>query len=364
MKCRISICLIVVALVLPVTGQAARETVPGADVMRVHLARRPELDVMTWKDPVRGKAVQVRVLDVNEKFVRVQKTAAAGMLERNIPLSDLAGLTFVLTPLEERMIREPSAEAVAGLRVMWTARKAALGMQGAQVGEVGLALAKGLRDSRVPAAFDEAGVLLDDLLRKEVEELRKQAVREELQTLAMTRALVVGPPEETDRVAWKVTEAGEPAEAMLMATAWLADRHFADLKRVEEDHPRWEEDDEIRPLRMRLYHLSLDFALYPGLFHGGMREEAANGLKKAWQVHRYTGNTQLALHVLEDLATLYPDSQAAKETAGELARAKTRAASVPEEKAALEAEEAADEEDAQGLPKIPPPPKRYNLFDD
>ncbi len=359
------------ALIQPVAAQAVPEVVPTAEQMRVYLTKRPEQDAIHWKDPARGGALQVRILEVNDKGVLLHKTLASGLVSRTVPHSELAGVSFQFAPVEQRLVRNPVAAAAPALRVLWKARSATLGMESSNVGDIGIALAKALRMSSDPAAIEEAASVLDLILGKESAEHRKSAVKVELRTLEMARALVVGPPEETDKMAWKVTESDDNPEAMLMATAWLADRHFADLKKLEEEHPRWEDDDEVKPLRARLYNLSLDFALYPSLFHGSCADEASIGLKKAWGVHQYTQSPQLALHVLEDLAALYPDTQAARETADELARIKAREAAgrldeeeMPEEGAASEETVVDADDEESGLPKIPPPPKRYNLFDD
>jgi hypothetical protein len=346
------------------------ETIPSADQMRVFLTKRPEQDAIHWKDPARGGSLQVRIMEVNDKGVSVHKTLPSGLVVRTVPLAELTGVSFVHSPVEQRLVRDPVAAAVPALRVLWKARLATLGMESSNVGDIGIALAKALRLSKDGAAIEEATILLDLILGKEPAAHRKDVVKMEIQTLEMARALVSGPPGETDKVAWKITEADSNPEAMLLATAWLADRHFADLKRLEEEHPRWDEDDEVRPLRLRLYNLALDFAFYPSLFHGTRATEASIGLKKAWEVYQYTQSPQLALHTLEDLAALYPDSLAAKETAAELARIKAREAAVnpeavkPEEDAAAEETEAGKDEEEPGLPKLPPPPKRYNLFDD
>jgi hypothetical protein len=369
MRFLLSIATLSTALILPGAGQAIPEVVPNSEQMRVYLTKRPEKDEIRWKDPARG-ILQVRIMGVSEKGVDVQKNLPSGLISRIVPLTDLAGVAFSHTPLEQRLVRSPAASAVPALQVLWKARAATLGMEGSNVADIGIALAKALRISHDAAAIEEAAAILDLILGKETADHRKSAVHMELQTLEMARALVVGPPEETDRVAWKITELDGNSEAMLMATAWLADRHFSDLKTLENDHPRWLEDDEVRPLRIRLYNLALDFALYPSLFHGSHVNEASSGLKKAWEVHHFTGSPQLALYVLEDLAALYPDSQAAKDTAEELARIKAREAAgkleheeVPEEGEASTETEAGDDEQAE-LPKTPPPPKRYNLFDD
>ena len=90
------------------------------------------------------------------------------------------------------------------------------------------------------------------------------------------------------------------------------------------------------------------------------------GLQKAWKVYQYTKSPQLALHVLEDLAALYPDSQAAKETAQELARLRVREAAdtLGQDEEPAEETDSDDADDTQALPKRPQVPKRYNLFDD
>jgi hypothetical protein len=370
MRLVISMLLLTTVLMQPGAGQAVPEVIPTAEQMRIFLAKRPETDEIRWKDPARG-VLQVRVLEVGDKGVSLQKTLPSGLVARIVPLADLAGVSFALTPVEQRLMRHPVAAAAPALRVLWKARLGTLGMESSNVADVGIALAKALRMSREAGALEEAASVLDLMLGKEPSDHRKAVVSVELQTLEMARALVAGPPEETDKVAWKMTEVDDNPEAMLMATAWLADRHFADLKRLEEEHPRWDEDDEVRPVRLRLYNLSLDFALYPSLFHGAYSDEASTGLKKAWEVHQFTQSPQLALQVLEDLAALYPESQAARDTAAELARIRAREAAgklaeeeMPEEGEASQETETGEEEEQQGLPKIPPPPKRYNLFDD
>lgn len=361
--------LVTVALIQPGAAEAVREPVPTADEMRVFLTKRPEMDEIRWKDRDRG-SLQVRILRVNETEVDLEKTVQNRVASHKLPLADLAGVSFVFAPLEQRLIRNPSAEAEPALRVVWEARKATLGMETSNVAHVGLALAKALRMRGDAAAFEEAESILDLLRDKEPSSHRLEAARHEMETLQLARAMASSSPEEIDEAAWKMTERDENTEGMLLATAWLAGRHFEDLKRLDEEHPRWDEDEEVRPLRLRLYNLSLDFALYPSLFHGTREKEASEGLKQAWRVYQYSKSPQLALYALEDLAALYPDSQAAVDTADELARVRQREAAgqLEDEEAAEEHSseegEADDGEEPQGVPKTPRQPRRYNLFDD
>lgn len=360
--------MLVAALLEPARAQPAAEApLPTAEQLRVYLTKRPEQDVIRWKDAARGAPLAVRILEVDEKGVSLQKTVPSGVVSRVIPLTELAGLSFHQTDLERRLIHRSGSDSAPLLRVLWSVRAASLGMDGSQVADVGLALARALRLSKDPSAWDEAVSVLDRIESKEPAAHRKEAARIERQSLVLTRALAGGDPADADKLAWQATERDDNPDAMLMAVAWLADRHFDELKKLEENHPRWMEDDEVRPLRLRFHHLALDFALYPSLFLGARVEESAAGLKKAWQVYQHTGEQERALHVLEDLAALYPESAAARETAAELARLQSRKqAGVLEQsedapKKDSDEEEAAEDTQAE-LP--PPPPKRYNLFDD
>ncbi len=361
--------IISVGLVLPGFAQEAPEVIPTAGQMQAYLTQRPEQDMIHWKDPARGESLTVRILEVNDTGVRVQKTAQAGLINRVVPHDTVSGVSFTHTPIERQLIQKPSAEAVGALRVLWDARKATLDMDTSNVAQLGIALAKSLRMKNETAAYDEAAETLQQIGERSPADHHKLAADMESRTLEMARALAAGSPDQTDRIAWEITEVDADPEAMLMATAWLGDRHFEDLKQLEEEHPRWDMDDEVRPIRLRLYHLSLDFALYPSLFHGTHEAEASTGLRKAWQIHQHTQSPQLAMQVLEDLAALYPDSQAAKDTANELARMRaSEARGAPLEEVAEEGE---PDEETEGtrdkeeqLPIAPPKPERYNLFDD
>ncbi len=358
-------------LALPVVARQVLENIPTAEQMQAFLTTRPEQDMIHWKDPARGQSLTVRILEVNDTGVRVQKTAQAGLINRVVPRGELSGVSFTHTPVERWLIQPPAADAAGALRVLWNARSASLVMDTSNVAHIGIALAKALRMTGETAAFDEAAEILRLIQKKSPVELHTNAAAMELKTLEMARALISDLPEETDRIAWEITEIEANPEAMLMATSWLGARHFEDLKQLEDEHPRWDMDDEVRPIRLRLYHLSLDFALYPSLFHGTYEEDASRGLWKVWQIHQHTQSPQLALQALEDLAALYPDSQAAKDSADELARMRTRDARGTLAEETREEGESADEPAEtggdEGQPTLPiprPKPERYNLFDD
>lgn len=337
---------------------------PTAEQMQVLVRNRPELDEIRWKDPARGAPLKVRIIQATAQAVTVEKTLPAGLVTRVIPQTDLAGISFTFTTRESEWHRRPAAAAIPPLRVYWETRQATLRLPGSNAGETGLALARSLRLAGDPAAFDEAGKILDQIRSQDPEKLRVERAGAEQTTLDFIRSMQSGKPAETDKLAWSITEDADNADAMLLATAFLAERHFAELKATDEAHPRWVDDDEVRPLRERLYHLSLDFSLYPSLFLGSREKEASTGLKMAAEVHQFTGANLLAKNTLDDLAALYPDSEAARETAPLLAQLKALEAGGKLSQESPEADEDAAE-DAEITPTgPPPPPKRYNIFGD
>ena len=89
----------------------------------------------------------------------------------------------------------------------------------------------------------------------------------------------------------------------------LAQADFETLKALVEENPKWEEDDEVRPERNRLFHSVVDQLLWPHLFHATRENEAARGLFGVANVYRFAGEETLALAASEDLIQLYPSTE-------------------------------------------------------
>ncbi len=340
---------------------------PTAEQIQAFLKSRPELDEITWKDPARGAPLKVRIVHASGQNLIVDKSLPAGLATRTIPFSELADVSFQLSPRELTLHQEPAAASIPPLRIYWETRSATLRFAGSSAGDTGLVLAKSLRLAGDPASLAEAGKILDQIRGQDPAKHRVELAHAEQITLDFLKIRQGGNIEEIDKFAWEITEQANDNDATLLATAFLADRHFDQLKVIEEANPRWIEDDEVRPVRERLYHLALDFALYPSLFMGTRHAEASAGLKRVAEVHEYTGAKRLAKHALEDLVALYPESPAAKESAPLLARLKQLEASGKLAEATT-AETAGDENgnpsEDPANPAPPPPPKRYNIFGD
>ncbi|MEM7698868.1 MAG: hypothetical protein AAF236_10730 [Verrucomicrobiota bacterium] len=92
----------------------------------------------------------------------------------------------------------------------------------------------------------------------------------------------------------------------------LAQADFEQLKALQEEHPRWIEDDEIRPQRESLYHNVIDQLLWPSLFYASETDGATRGLLAAAQVYLFAEDSEKARAVLTDLTRLYPETRAAE----------------------------------------------------
>lgn len=356
--------------VMPLCVGIAHAVPLTAEQMKAGLKNRPELDEIRWKDPARGAPLKVRIVSADSKGLTVDKTLTAGMTTRVVAFSDLAGVEFTLAPREMDLHRNPEPAAAPALKVIWEARVSTITLNGSNVAETGLALAKSLRLSGETSSIEDASKILNQIRANDTSEHRKDLARAEQATIDFIKTLRSGNAEATDKLAWKITEDSGNPDAMLLATSYLTDRHFTDLKKIVDENPRWIEDDEIKPVRDRLYNLALDFALYPSLFLGTRETESAIGLKKASDIYQFAGENPLAKKALEDLATLYPASDAAKETAPALAKLKSleaagklsaMAAAPKEEKPEEKEEEKKEETTPTGTP---PPPKKYNIFAD
>ncbi len=336
---------------------------PTAEQMRLYIESRPELDLLTWADEKRGKPFTVRFLRSDGTQLTVEKSLANGKVVRTLQHSEVGALAFSHSEIETRIHKEPAVENIEALRVLWETRKGTFGILGSNVADTGFALAQSLRlDGSLEALEEGLVVLRKTRTAVEDEILRDRAIAEELTTQFLIKQNS-DDPGESEEAAWKITGGPENPEGMVLATAFLGGLHLSRLKALEAEHPRWMDDDEVKPERDRLHHLTLDFFVYPSLFTP-MREGAASaGLANIAAVHRFTGSNEQLLQALEDLAALYPDSGQVVETAEELKRLKMGEAASTTSPVTQEAQ-AEEENGEQDAETDHPAPKRYNLFID
>lgn len=112
----------------------------------------------------------------------------------------------------------------------------------------------------------------------------------------------------------------------------LAQADFETLKLLVEENPKWEEDDDVRPERNRLYHIVVDQLLWPHLFHAPRENEAARGLFGAAGVYRFAGEEDLAIAACEDLIQLYPCNEFTPRAYALVEQIKSQTAPISQEK--------------------------------
>lgn len=97
--------------------------------------------------------------------------------------------------------------------------------------------------------------------------------------------------------------------AIIESTYLLAMADFERLKALEEENPRWMEDDLVLPERNALYHSTVDQLLWPFLFHGTREAVSARGLFAAAAVHQFAEKLDDASACLDDILALYPETK-------------------------------------------------------
>jgi hypothetical protein len=124
--------------------------------------------------------------------------------------------------------------------------------------------------------------------------------------------------EAVDQAKQLAVNAEDPA-TLIEAKYVLAQGSFQDLRKLLEDNPRWEQDDNVRPERNRLYHETIDLFLFPFLFHGAEQGPATRGLAGAMDFFIFMKEPAHAAEIARDLTVLYPGTPESKTAAQFLA---------------------------------------------
>lgn len=266
-------------------------------------------DVLHLKD---GTTVRCRIVAITDNILTYETSLDLGGGRRasarpTIPTPTVAYIEFAPLPGEAELMASPATADPGALGRLWDEASKHLHRPRSDAGRLGLAYAERLLS--LPEAFrrEFALAIYDRLLERDWNPANRQAARK-----GRLRALIrLGQLDRAADEARRLAAETDDPEMLIEARHALAEADFAALKALEADHPRWQEDDEVRPERERLYHAAVDGFLWPFLFHGTLEPLAARGLAAAAEVHRFAGNPEEAAACLGDLAALYPGSPAA-----------------------------------------------------
>ena len=223
----------------------------------------------------------------------------------SINRNEVEKIIFGPDPDLETVINDPVIGRTAFARLLWQRLEPFLSVPESPTAKAGLAYGDILLLSADANRHNEA---LDLFRRIETkawnEQDRGRALRGRLQAL-----LRLGRVDEASREVEEMAARTEDPELLLETKLLLAETRLAALRALLGENPRWSEDPPVQAERKRLLNETLDLALYPFLFHGTSREQAAKGLWLAREAHLLAGDTDTARDVATDIIVIYPQTR-------------------------------------------------------
>ena len=223
----------------------------------------------------------------------------------SINRNEVEKIIFGPDPDLETVINDPVIGRTAFARLLWQRLEPFLSVPESPTAKAGLAYGDILLLSADANRHNEA---LDLFRRIETEAWNEQdrgrALRGRLQAL-----LRLGRVDEASREVEEMAARTEDPELLLETKLLLAETRLAALRALLGENPRWSEDPPVQAERKRLLNETLDLALYPFLFHGTSREQAAKGLWLAREAHLLAGDTDTARDVATDIIVIYPQTR-------------------------------------------------------
>jgi tetratricopeptide (TPR) repeat protein len=255
-------------------------------------------------DPVEGE-----IQFINEEKVTLKTTIELAPGQFGSRTVDIAAkfidfIEFEPLPGETEILADPAAADLSALEALWDAKRVHLGRPRSNAGQVAMAYAERLLEVDSEIQRQTAHEIFEKVEKndwnRENEQLAKQG---------RLRALIaLGQIEEAIGEAEKMAEESEDPRALIEAKFVLGIAEFNQLKALEEEHPKWMEDDEVRPKRNEHYNNALDRFLFSYLFYGSEETASARGLWMAAEVYSLAKDTRNAQRCAEDIVRLYPNT--------------------------------------------------------
>ena len=261
-----------------------------------------------------GRKADCRILDFTADAVKIsyRATPAAAPADRLIPLTEIDYVEPAPLPGESealaQAVREGRSEPLIGFwikRIPWLSRPRTNG------GEIGLTYAELLTRVATSDRMDRALKIYGQIEAADWSaERRGRAQAGKLRVmLRQGRAAEVRPLAEA-----LLQKSGDP-RVLIELRHVMAEASAAALTQLENDHPRWQEEDDLVPRHTQLLNDAFDGYLYPHLFHGAEEDLASRGLWAAAQLSAAQKLTTQAADWSTDLTQLYtaqPEATAAK----------------------------------------------------
>lgn len=283
-------------------------------IILVLLAAAPSLvadDEVHLKD---GNTRKGRIVGMDETSFRLSLPGpvpgqSAGTT--SIPRANVERIIFEPDRTLEAVRANPGPGALNTARVRWQTLQPMLAVAESRAGDAGNLYGECLRLTGENARLEEAlGVYA------EVEKgAWNPADREDAKRGRLRTMIDLGRSQEVAAEIEEIATSAQDPGLLLDSKLLIASARLAALEQLVAENPRWEEDPPVRAERLRLLHETADNALYPFLFHGTARGQAAKGLGILLGLYQFTGDQEEARKVATDLAEIYPDAPEAKKAA-------------------------------------------------
>lgn len=229
----------------------------------------------------------------------------------SIPRANVERIIFAPDRTLEAVRANPGPGALNTARVRWQTLQPMLGIPESRAGDAGNLYGECLRLTGERTRLEEAlGVFAEVEQGAWNPDDREDAKRGRLRTM-----IDLGRSQEVATEIEEIATSAQDPGLLLDSKLLIASARLAALEKLVAENPRWEEDPPVRAERLRLLHETADNALYPFLFHGTARGQAAKGLGILLELYQFTSDQDEARKVATDLAEIYPDSPEAKKAA-------------------------------------------------
>ncbi|MEM1294627.1 MAG: hypothetical protein AAGH89_04635 [Verrucomicrobiota bacterium] len=253
-------------------------------------------DTVMMKD---GNALEGEILGLNQEFVTLKIRGEIGSSTSRIAYKNVEYIEF--SPLEG----EDEATDLEALKAIWEEKQKYLSQPRSNAGDFGLAFAEKLLESSNKFSQERAKGIFEMVEAKDWNvENHPRAKQGRLRSM-----IALGSIKEAMSEARRMAEEAEDPRVLIEANYVLASAEFDQLKKLEEENPRWEVDDEVRPIRNEHFNAALDQFLFPYLFYGSEEEASARGLMAAAEVYQQAKDPTNAKLCAEDVVKLYPNTE-------------------------------------------------------
>lgn len=269
-------------------------------------------DVVHMKD---GSTRNVKVTALEGDTLRISSpVAGVGVATTTVKRDAVERVVFGPDPALEALEQNITASFAAQARVRWQSLEPYLDLPESRAGQAGCVLGETLLLLPETPRHEEALALFQRIETQ----AWSPADRERAKRGRLAAMLKLGRLEEASREAEEIAATAEDPALLLETKLLLAKARLATLRQLLEDNPRWDQDPPVRAERSKLVNEAADLALFPFLFHGTSRPQAARGLALMMELYGLTGDEKAAREVATDLVEIYPETPEAKNAAGTL----------------------------------------------